>query len=174
MARRFGSRPNVPRRKRVWARQRCTFAAVTLAAPQQVNLMSGIENIGAGASPLGWTVGPVYLSALQVRRTSATVALNQEVVLGIRVGSEDIEAVDQNPVDRPMLDWMYFQALPPTDGTTTAQQFFHGPEGGMPATMSSRKLEEFHDTLWIVAGANAVAPASFEVSCWASVLCLLP
>ena len=166
-ARHFAGKPQAVRRKRVWNRQLINQGGISSAGPQQINLLSGIEASGAGGYPLGWTVGPVFLSGVAVRRTSASVTTNESVVAGVTVSSRLIEAVDQDPTTQPMLDWMLFQAFQAPDATTTAQ-FSIDPA---PGSRSMRKLDELNEGLWLVLG--TADTGTFTFSCWASVLCIL-
>ena len=170
MARRQFNRGAVTaRRKRIWARQPFLLSGIVNdTGPQQLDLMGALKLSGAGVSPLGWTCGPVFLSGLQVRRT-ASASVNSTVVLGVRVGSNLIEAIDHDPSDLPMLDWMLWGAFAAPDGV--GAQFY----GGDPpaSSQSMRKLEEVNDNLWLVAGTHAIT-GTFEVSGWSSVLVILP
>lgn len=160
----------VPRRKRIWARQGINSTAVTTAAPFQQDLLSTLKLSLGGAWPLGVTVGPIVLSGLQTR-TSALVEVTPRIVIGVRVGAVNIEAVDQDPAADTMLDWMMWSAFPASSAATTNLVIGDGPDGSF-RTSSMRKLEEVNDSLWLVVGTPDTG--TFNVRGYASTLVILP
>lgn len=165
--RRSGQRP---RRKRIWARTSINSVAITNAAPQQTDLLDSLKLSLGGATPLGATVGPVILSGLQTR-TSALVEVTPRIVLGVRVGSQAIEAVDQDPALQTMLDWMLWSGFPASSTATTNLVIGDGPDGSYRSS-SMRKLEEVQETLWLCFG--TLDTGTFNVRGWASTLVILP
>ncbi len=162
------SRQAPARRRRVWARSRINQGGITSAGPQQIDLLGGLKLAGTGAMPLGWTVGPIILSAVAVRRTSAAVTVNEHVLAGVTVAPSSAEAVDMDPADFLQLDWMLFEAFQAPDGANQAQ-FAINPRSG---TKAMRRLDEIDTNLWLVLGTNDTG--TFTFTCYASVLVILP